>query len=398
MFSVEVSKLYAAKFLRTFVYSALGILLGVYLVFKGLTLLQVGLVFSGAVLGSTVSTLGTPHLLRVLGLRRTSIALPLIITLSGTLLMFGDNLYEFFIAVLIGSVSITQTEAGGFLVLDQTMLPEFTRGSGVTGAFSAYNLSGYFGSSAGGAATLILGRLMPENVELVALIGIYTLSGLVLSVIYYLIPTKGFEEKFAQSSSVHSVMRSNPVIAKLSSLFALDAFAGGLTTQSWVSYWFSARYLLSLSTLGLIFFISNTLSALSLVLAPFLARRLGLVRVMVFTHLPSNILLMLVPLGGSALGSAAFYFARQTLSQIDVPTRQALVVSLVKAKDRAGAASVTTAVRGVAQMFSTPLTGRLLSLALYGTPFFTSGGLKSAYDIAVFYTMRNRLDLGVEPR
>lgn len=393
---MPIRTLLLAKFVRTFVYSTLAILLGVYLVARGLTLVEAGVVFSAAVAGNTISTLGAPHLFRWFGIRRTSVFAPFLVSASGMLFLFGHSFVDFVLAALIGSVSVTQTEAGGYLVIDQTLMPEFAGQRGVTGAFSTYNLTGYLGSSAGGAATLVAGRVLPEGTAFTALMAVYALSGFFLSALYYTLPTQSLERRFSASSNVYTVTKTNPLIVRLSSLFALDAFAGGLTTQSWVSYWFSYTYSVPLPTLGLIFLVSNSLSAFSLTLAPPLVRKLGLVRVMVFTHLPSNFLLMLVPFAGSAAASAAVFFARQTLSQMDVPTRQALVVSLVNERDRAGASGVTTAVRGLAQTLSSPLTGRLLSMTLYTTPFLMSGGLKAAYDLAILYTMRRKLDLGME--
>ena len=186
------------------------------------------------------------------------------------------------------------------------------------------------------------------------------------------------------------LQKSRSIVVRLASLFTLDAFAGGLVVQTILALWFHQRFGASLSVLGLLFFATNLLAALSLSLAPWLARRIGLLNTMVFTHLPSNILLMLVPLMPTFPLAVVFLLCRQLLSQMDVPTRQAYTMSLVDPTERTAAASVTTVARSIGLSVSPLLAGVLLTgPALFlGLPFLFAGGLKSIYDLALYSVFR----------
>jgi len=164
--------------------------------------------------------------------------------------------------------------------------------------------------------------------------------------------------------------------------------------QSWLSYWFHYQLGVGRTPLGVLFFLANTVSALSLIIAPKLAARIGLVRVMVYTHLPSNILLATIPLAPTPIIASALLLLRQSLSQMDVPTRQALVVAISPSQSRVGAISLTTLTRSVAQILGTPITGVILQLGPAYLPFFAAGSIKSAYDVAVYWLMRKNLEIG----
>ncbi len=181
---------------------------------------------------------------------------------------------------------------------------------------------------------------------------------------------------------------SRRVIARLSGLFALDSFGGGFVLQSFVSYWFYARFGASLEQISLIFFGTGVLTALSFLPAEKLAMRIGLVNTMVFTHLPSSVLLMLVPLAPNLAGAMAFYLGRMALSQMDVPTRQSYIVEMVRPEERVAAVSFTNISRNLSQATSPSFAGYLLQFLSLSSPFFIGGALKIAYDISLYMNFR----------
>src|SRR5439155_11248922 len=184
------------------------------------------------------------------------------------------------------------------------------------------------------------------------------------------------------------VHRSAGTVARLSALFGLDAFAGGLVVQSLVAYWFFARWGFEPGQLAVLFFFVNVLSGVSLLAAGWLAGRIGLINTMVFTHLPSNILLVLVPLMPSGALAAAVFLARMSISQMDVPTRQSYTMAVVDPDERTAAAGLTNVARNAATALSPTVTGWAFSVAALGLPFFLAGGIKVVYDALIFLSFR----------
>jgi hypothetical protein len=184
------------------------------------------------------------------------------------------------------------------------------------------------------------------------------------------------------------VRKSGATVAKLSGLFALDAFAGGFIVQSIVAYWFYLRFDTSLTTLGQIFFGTNLLAAFSFLAAPAIARRFGLLNTMVFTHLPSNFLILLVPLMPSVELAVVVLLVRNALSQLDVPTRQSYTMAVVDADDRAASAGMLSVARNAGAALAPLFTGAILAKPAWGLPFLLAGGLKIVYDLWIFALFR----------
>jgi predicted MFS family arabinose efflux permease len=191
--------------------------------------------------------------------------------------------------------------------------------------------------------------------------------------------------------------RSRGIVFKLASLQGLDALAGGFTMQSLLVYWFHLRFQADPDAVGLLFFGTNLLSAASFLLATRIADKFGLLNTMVFTHLPSNVLLLMVPLMKTFPLAALFLLLRHLLSQMDVPTRQAYTMALVAPEERPAAAGFTGSVRALAQACAPLVSGVAMATAATGTPFFLSGGLKIVYDLALFFTFR-RVEIPSERR
>lgn len=385
--------LYAVKFIRTAAYTAVALVLASYLVQRGLSDSQVGVVFSAGIGGGLLGTLGLTSIIRRIGFKATSAVFSCMLALSGVLLLYGEGFLVYALAGFIGLLTVTQTEAGAFTALDHVLVSHWSGESERTGWFSWYNSVGYAGSATGALAVTLTGEFLPSAFAKSTLIGFYTLAGMAALFAYIVMPIKG-EESFNTPHSIGQTVSRSPVVGTLALLFGVDAFGGGLVPYGWVSYWFQTAYHASQAQVGAMFVVSSIVSALSLSLATPLSRRFGLVKVMVFTHMPSNIILMAIPFAGSLYASTALFWVRQTLSQIDVPTRQSLVMTIVPPEQRAAAASVTVSSRNVAQMVSTSLTGRLFELAASADSFVLAGSIKVVYDLTLLRVMSRYTDVG----
>ena len=390
--TISTRRVYIAKLARTLAYSFMALLLPLYLSSKGLTPLEIGVVLACVGVGNLLMLTLAPTLVNTLGLRRTMILLPLTLVLGSLLLLYGKGLAAYIVGGLLGSLSVTQTESGVLLVIDQTLLAEVEENKR-TSTFSYYNLVGYVGSALGGLTLSIVSKTLPISLGDTLLLAGYAAVGALVSLLYATLKTPRLSAPNRQMN-VHEVARSSPTLLGLAALFSVDAFAGGFVVQNWLSYWFHYQLGVGRTPLGVLFFLANTVSALSLIIAPKLAARIGLVRVMVYTHLPSNILLATIPLAPTPIIASALLLLRQSLSQMDVPTRQALVVAISPSQSRVGAISLTTLTRSVAQILGTPITGVILQLGPAYLPFFAAGSIKSAYDVAVYWLMRKNLEIG----
>src|SRR3989441_9534737 len=275
-------------------------------------------------------------------------------------------------------------EVGPFLSLEQAILPKTSRPDRRTLAFSVYNLVGYGASSAG---ALLAG--LPNYIGYSPLFLGYMISGLFGAALYSVLSRNVEPESGAAKRSVLSP-RGRPIVAKLSALFAIDSFGGGFIGQSILSYYFYLRFGLDLSTLGAIFFATQLVTALSFLLAERIARRIGLLRTMVFTHVPSNVLLIGVAFAPTPFIAVFLLLCRQSLSQMDVPTRQSYVMSIVDEPDRTAAAGLTSTTRTVSSSASPSLAGYALANVWPGTPLGGAGAFKLGDGPAILEDFRKR--------
>jgi MFS family permease len=300
------------------------------------------------------------------------------------------------IAAIIGVISPSGNEIGPFLAIEQAAISEEVTGSRRTHLFAYYNLMGSF-ATALGALTAGWTVQWSENAGVTAvqadrgILVAYAAIGLLLALIFTQL-SPAVEPATPQGSPPNAFLglhQSRGVVLKLSSLFALDAFAGGFILQSFMAYWFTVRWGADPGELGNVFFFANLFSGLSGLVAARLADRIGLVNTMVFTHIPSNLLLILVPLMPSFGWAMAVLLARFSISQMDVPTRQSFVASVVAPDERSAAAGVTNIFRSCGAMLAPFLAGILLqSPATISVPFFVAGGLKIVYDLALLMMFR----------
>jgi hypothetical protein len=394
--SFEGRLIFAGRALRTFAFGFLSLVLALNLERRGLSAWAIGAVFTATLVEDAVATALIASFAQRLGRRRVLIASAWVMVLAGLGLAFASHPLMLVVAAIFGTLSPSGQEAGPFSPLEQALLPATAPASARTRVFAWYNVFGYVPAALGALfAGGWLGFASRHGTEAGqaehGLLLLYTALGALLACVYWLLPRALDAPDASNSASPRrwGLGRSRAVVLQLAALQGLDALAGGFIVQSLLVYWFARRFGVGAETLGPLFFGTNLLSALSFLAAARVAARFGLLNTMVFSHLPSNVLLLLVPLAPGFQLAAGLLLARHLLSQMDVPTRQAYAMTLVAAEERPAAAGITTSVRALAQALAPAFTGLALKTAASGLPFFLAGGLKIAYDIALYFRFRN---------
>lgn len=398
--SPDARRLVAARALRSLGYGMSSVLLGVMLREAGLSTAAVGAVLTAALLGGIWSTAAAAFLADRLGRRRLLLVFAALMAVAGIAFALLHDPWWLAGAALLGTISPTSSETAPFLSLEQAILPQVTPAAKRTDVFAHYNIVALLavatGSLLAGLPTLLAApgaaRLAAERGMFFLYAGLALAAGALfwgLSSAVELPPIPG------AGSVARPLQQSRGLVLRLAGLFALDALGGGFAVQSLLALWFHERFGLDLAALGGLFLAANLASALSLLAAPRLARRFGLLNTMVFTHLPSNVLLMAVPLMPGAALAVVALLARQTLAQMDVPTRQAYTMAVVAPAERTAAAGVTSLARSAASAAGPALAGLALQAAplAFGLPFLLAGGLKIVYDLSLYLVFRRaRLD------
>ena len=390
-----------ARILRMFGFGFSSVLIGVLLATEGLSLVQVSLLLSIALVGSVIEIIFVTLFADRLGRRLMLVCFALLMALGGLAFAFSHNLIVLLLAAFFGTINPSSTsENTPFIAMEQAILPQTCLPEHITDAFARYNLWAQLAGAAGGLTVGLpdilhhfLGVTTRDGVQ--AMFALYALLGLVTAVLSLLMSEKvesAVRKGPPSIARVHKPLqiKSRSNVFRLSSLFILDAFASGLVVQTIIAFWFRQRFGTSLSTLGLLFFGASLASALSLPIAARLSRRFGLLKTMVFTHLPSQLLLLLVPLMPTFWLAALFLLCRQSLSKMDVPTRQVYAMELVSPEERTAAAGITTMARSIATSMSPLAAGVLLANALFvlGLPFLVAGGLSTLYDLLLYALFR----------
>ena len=394
----DISLLFSTRIIRLFCYGFLSVILALYLAETGLDEKQIGLLFTFTLAGDAgISLWLTTHADRF-GRKRTLILGALLMFGAGIAFLLTDNILILIAAAIIGVISPSGNEIGPFLSVEQAGLSQLLPNEKRTKIFAWYNLVGSFATATGALAGGWLAQLLQSNGwrELdsyrVILTG-YALGGFLLTLLFLSLSRDVEVAAAARAESTPRVLglhRSRNVVFKLSALFALDAFAGGLIVQSMIAYWFHVRFGVDSGILGSIFFGANVLAGISALLAVKVAERIGLINTMVFTHIPSNILLILVPLMPSLPFAIGLLLLRFSISQMDVPTRQSYTMAVVAPDERSAASGVTAIARSIGASLSPALTGIFLGIPLlFNAPFFFAGGLKIVYDLLLFREFRS---------
>lgn len=374
-----VGPVLVAKTLRTFCYGFLGILLPVYLADHGMDARGVGLAMTCTLVGSAVLTWAVRRPAERLGARAALGALAALSALAAVLLLVSDHPWVVVLAAMIGNVAVGTGETGPFLSIEQVVVARAVPGPRRTAVLSVYNLLGY---AAAGLGAAIVGLAAPR-----ALFALFLAVAVVQAMLYARLPI------MAVTRTTSARGASSALIRRLAALFALDSFAGGFVLQSLVAYFLHERYGLGLEALGQIFLVAQLVTAASLLLAARAARQFGLLNTMVVSHLISNVFLIAIAAAPAAWAAVVLLYARQLLSQMDVPTRQAYVMAVVEDHEREAAATTTTLWRTVAQAVSPTVTGWVMASVALGAPFVVGGGLKIVYDVLLWATFKD-----VKPR
>jgi MFS family permease len=395
MFPLDARLLFAARIVRLFAYGFVAVVLVLYLSAIGLDDHRIGLLLSLTLAGDVIVSLYLTTRADALGRKRTLLVGALLMIGAAVVFAITRDFTLLVIAATIGVISPSGNEVGPFLAVEQVALTQAAHGRDRTSLFAWYNLAGSFATAAGSlAGGFLAGEMMARGFGAVAsyrsaIIAYAILGGILAMVIAGVSPAIEGERSAKPVSSLFRVSQSRSVVTRLSALFAVDAFAGGMVVQSIVAYWFFRRFGLSPAALGTLFFGANLAAGVSALTAARIARRFGLLNTMVFTHLPSNILLILIPLMPTLPLAVAVLLLRFSISQMDVPTRQAFVIAAVAPSERTAAAGITGVARttgaALAPVIAMPL---IASLTHSWVPFIAAGALKIVYDVVLLRSCR----------
>jgi len=380
----DAKLLFATRFARLFAYGALSVVLVFYLTGLGLTESQTGLLFTLILAGDTVISLFLTNVADRWGRRRVLIAGAILMAGAGIAFALTTNFLFLLLAGTIGVISPSGNEVGPFLPIEQAVLAHVIPAKSRTAVFAWHSLIGSFATALGSlAGGLIPGTAHPNYRAVVVL---YACGGLLLAAIFAsLSPASEVHDSAAVPRGLLGIGHSRAVVFKLAALMGLDAFGGGFVVQSLAAYWFYLKFGVHPATLGGIFFGANLFAGISALLASRLAARFGLVNTMVFTHLPSNILLILVPLMPTLPLAITVLLLRFSISQMDVPTRQSYLMAVVRPEERSAAAGITGVARTVGASLSPWIAGLLFtSPSLLSVPFYLAGSLKIVYDLILY--------------
>jgi MFS family permease len=378
----------AVQSLRAFAYGFGSVILGTALGASGLSSLQVGLVFTAMLAGMAVSSVVVGLLGDRTGRRRTYVVLLVLMGVTGAIFALSRFVPLLVLAALTGTLSTDPNESGPITSLEQAMMASAPRDlrSRVFGRYNAVAyLSGAVGSLAAGGSAAVRGTSATTADQRWLLV--FVPVAIACAMLGARLSSSAETARPEDAARRAPLGRSRPIVLRLAALFGLDSFAGGFVVQTFLVYWFERRFGASPEAMGVTFFAAGLLQAVSSVIAGRLAMRLGLLNTMVFTHLPSNILLILVPLMPTLPLAIAVLLLRFALSQMDVPARQAYVVTMVEPEERTAASAFTNTARYVTRPAGPLIGGALMRLAI-GAPFVVAGGLKIVYDLALFATFR----------
>lgn len=389
--------LLAARIVRTFSYGFLSIVLAIYLKLIGFNDILIGFVLTATLVNSVFFNIFSSAYADKIGRKKILSLYAVLMIISAVIFFVTDNYVALIIAALVGTINVTGSEVGAFLSLEQALLPQTVKDVKKRNSiFAIYNSVGTFAMSAGvmvsGLPSMLEKYYGFDKIDAIKSLFLVYAACAVVSLVIYLTLSKNIElHNQTPKSSLslkHISPKSKGIIGKMSLLFAVDSFGGGFVIQSIVSFWFYTRFGADLSTLSYVFTIAGILTAISYVASTRIASKIGLVNTMVFTHIPSNILLILLAFSPSFSIAMSLYFARMSLSQMDVPTRQSYLMGVVNEDERIPAAVFTNTSRNIAQATSPSLIGIVISALSLSAPFVFGGVLKIAYDIGIFFSFR----------
>jgi MFS family permease len=384
-------RLVAGRALRAFVDGAIAVLLPAYLLALGFDVWSVGVLSTATLLGSALATLAVGAWGHRFPQRRLLVAAALLMTATGLAFAGLSQFWPLLLVAFIGTVNPGAGDVSVFLPLEHARLAQAAEGDVRTALFARYSLSAALAAAFGALAAAVPAWLAQQaGTELLTgmrlMFAVYAAVGLVTLWLYRALP----ETTAEQDRGTTALGPSKGIVYKLAALFSVDAFAGGLVVNSLLSLWLMQRFELSLAAAGTFFFWSGLLTAASMLAAPWVARRIGLLNTMVFTHLPANVCLIAAALAPNLPLALALLFVRAALSQMDVPTRTAYVMSVVTPPERGAAASVTAVPRSLAAAVSPSLAGAVFAAGWLAAPLVACGLLKIGYDLTLWFACRKQ--------
>ena len=382
--------IYAARALRDFGDGFVAVLLPVYLTAIGLSVFEVGVVATLALLGSALMTLGIGFIGAKADQRRLLLAASALMIATGLAFACADTYAVIGLLAFVGTINPSSGTVSIFVPLEHALLSRSVPHADRTRMFARYSLVG--------ALAAALGSLASASPDLLAKVGLSQLGALQAMFIAYALLGVGGALLYARTPAntarpevmpAAALGPSRGIVFKMAALFSIDAFAGGFAVQSLIALWLFEKFGLSLTAAGLFFFWSGVLAALSFPVAAWLARRIGLVNTMVFTHIPSSLCLMLAAVVPSLDAALALLLVRAALSQMDVPTRSSYVMAVVTPPERPAAASVTSVPRSLAAAASPAMAGALFAAGFAAWPLIICGALKIFYDLMLLWMFRH---------
>ena len=388
--------LFGTRFLRLFGYGVISVVLVLYLAVLGLSESRIGMLLTLTLVGDTIVSIVITTQADRLGRRRMLMVGAMLMIAGGMVFAVSDAFAVLLVAATVAVISPSGGEVGPFLSIEQAALSHIVPAERRTDIFAWYNLIGSvataFGALAGGMSARIAAQYGLANAASFrpALVGYAVIGGLLTMLFALLSPSIEVSQDVVdlpgkKDGSLLGLHRSRGIVFRLATLFSLDAFGGGFVMQSILAYWLHIRFGMDAGKLGGVFLAANLLAGVSALLAGWLAKRIGLLNTMVFTHLPSNVLLILVPWMPTAEWAVALLLMRFSISQMDVPTRQAYTMAVVSPDERSAASGVTTVARSLGAAISPAIAIRLIAIpSLISVPFYLAGGIKIIYDLLLW--------------
>jgi MFS family permease len=386
----DARRVLLTRALRGLADGAISVVLAGYLTRLGFSTAEVGAIVTGTLLGSAALTIGVGLFAHRLQMRRLLMGASILMFATGLGFAGLDRFWPLLVVAIVGTLNPSNGDVSVFLPLEQASLAQAASdGAGRMGLYSWYNVLGTFSGAVGALAAGLPEMLARQGVASLssaerAVFLVYAGMGLVVLLVY-----RGLPAGAPAAASVAPLARSRRMVLKLAFLFSLDSFGGGFVVQSLLALWLFLRFHISIQTAGTIFFVSNLAGALSQFLSVRVARRIGLLRTMVYTHLPANLFLIAAGLVTQLELAVAFLLLRASVSSMDVPARQAYVMAVVPPEERAAAASVTNVPRSLASAIPPFLTGLMLEHTSFGWPLVCAGVLKAAYDLLLLRQFRS---------
>jgi MFS family permease len=386
----DILRLYGARALRGFGDGFAIIVLPVYLTAIGFSAQQIGLVASASLLGTAALTLLTGFIAPRFQLRSLFLAGAGLVAFTGLVFPSVENIALILIVAFVGSINPSSGDLGMLVPLEHALLTKETADRDRTGAFARYSLIGSLASAFGSLAAALPELLVSAGWSRLGAIKLmfygYAILGLLAASLYRRLPRDTSDAAMAPKVALGP---SRGVVYKLAALFSMDAFAGGFIVQSLLALWLFQRFDLSLEAASLYFFCASLLGACSFPVAAWLAKRIGLINTMVFTHIPSSLCLIVAAFCSNLTAVLSLLLVRSALSQMDVPTRSSYVMAVVTPTERTAAASVTAVPRSLASSISPAIAGFMLAGPFSALPLVVCGCLKIGYDLALLRMFRH---------